>query len=289
MWKKSYTIVQSGRLEFRKINVDERDWRDVYHWLLTLTWPQFAGLILGIYLAINLFFAGLYFLGTSCIAGMPPHSFPYAFFFSVETLATVGYGHMYPNSLYGHLVATVEIMSGMFGMAVITGLIFIRFSRPSARLQYSRHLVLGTFDGQPALMVRVANLRHQAMAEAEFRFMLIRNERIQEEESTRRFYTLRLQFDRIALFPAVLTLRHLIDEESPLYGRSPADWEQGDYRFFVSVICIDTVIPASVHSQQTYTWSDVRFGHRFVEIYTELDHDRMEVDYGRLSETEPFD
>ena len=266
------------------MNADRRDLRDTYHWMLGLTWPQFAALILSIYVAVNFIFSFFYFLGRPCIAGAD--SFADDFFFSVETLATVGYGHLYPESFYGHVVATVEIMTGMFGMAVITGLIFVRFSRPTARIMFSHNLVIGPFDGQPALMLRVANLRHHAMAEAEFRVMLIRNELVKEGERLRRFYTLPLQFDRLITFPVALTIRHVIDEKSPLYGLTADDLEKSEARILASIVCIDTVIPAPVQSQHDYTWNDVRFGHRFVEIYTDLDGNRFTVDYGRLHETE---
>jgi inward rectifier potassium channel len=286
MRKKSSPLkIRSGQIEFHRLNVEERDLRDVYHWMLTLSWPQFAAFILAIYVAINLVFSILYYLGRPCIAGM--ESFPDAFFFSVETLATVGYGHFYPNTFYGHLVATAEIMVGMFGLAVITGLIFVRFSRPTARLVFSRRLVISPFDGQPALMMRVANLRHQAMAEAEFRVMLIRNEFVKEGEYMRRFYALPLQFDRLITFPVALTIRHIIDERSPLYGLKAEDLEKSDVRILASIVCIDTVIPASVQSQQHYTWRDVHFGHRFVEIYNDIDDHTMSVDYGLLHEIEP--
>src|SRR5205823_6376801 len=159
-------VVHVGQFEFLKINTGKREWRDAYHWILSLSWPQFAALISGNYLALNLVFALLYSIGGDCIAEMPPGSFTAAFFFSVQTLATVGYGHMYPATLYGNIITTVEIMVGMFGLAVMTGLIFIRFSRPSARIEFTRIVVIAPFDGQPTLMLRVANLRHQSMAEA---------------------------------------------------------------------------------------------------------------------------
>jgi inward rectifier potassium channel len=250
-----------------------------------LSWPQFATFVLTIYVAINLTFSIFYYLGRPCIAGA--ESFADAYFFSVETLATVGYGHLYPDNLYGHIVATAEIMVGMFGMAVITGLIFIRFSRPTARLVFSRNLVISPFDGQPALMLRVANLRHQAMAEAEFRVMFIRDELVKEGEHMRRFYPLPLQFDRLITFPVALTIRHIIDEKSPLHGLTAADLEKCDARILTSIVCIDTVIPAPVQSQQDYTWRDIHFGKRFVEIYTDIDDHSMAVDYGRLHEIEP--
>ena len=134
--------VRAGQFEFVKLNAKKFDWRDTYHLILTLSWPGFAGLIFGVYLLINLVFAALYMLKAHAVAEMRPGSFFDAFFFSVETLATVGYGHMYPESFYGHLITTLEIMVGMFGLAVITGLIFVRFSRPTARIHFSKVAVI---------------------------------------------------------------------------------------------------------------------------------------------------
>ncbi len=283
--KPSPIKVQSGELEIHRINVDRRELRDLYHWLLRLRWAEFAAFILSLYLAVNLLFSALFYLGRPCVNGMT--SFSDAFFFSVETFATVGYGHFYPESTYGHLIATAEIMVGMFGMAVITGLIFVRFSRPTARVMFSKRLVISNFDGQPALMLRVANLRYQAMAEAEFRMMLIRHEWVKEGEMMRRFYPLKLQFDRLIAFPAALTIRHVIDEESPLFGVSEEDLEKSDVRIMASIVCIDTVISASVESQYQYSWRDIHYGKRFVEIYNDIDDHRMTVDYGLLHEVEP--
>jgi inward rectifier potassium channel len=169
----------------------------------------------------------LYLLGGRCIAGLVPGSFSDAFFFSVETLATVGYGHAYPDTLYGHCVATLEIMVGLFGLAVMTGLIFVRFSRPTARIKFSEVAVVAPFNGFPTLMIRLANLRHHAMVEAEFRLLLGRSELTREGEDVRRFYPLRLQFDHLINFPAALTLRHVIDETSPLFGLTPVRNESG--------------------------------------------------------------
>ena len=287
MSKSSRSIsVRVGHFEFLKINADQFDLRDTYHHILTLTWPRFAAMVMAIYLLINFTFAGLYLLGGRCIAELPPGSPADAFFFSVETLATVGYGHMYPNSLYGHCVTTVEIVTGMFGMAVITGLIFIRFSRPTARIIFSKWVVISPFDGVPTLMLRVANVRHVAMAEAEFRVMLFRHEPSQEEESVRRFYPLKLQLDRIIAFPVALTLRHVIDETSPLYGKTPEDLKKSDTRLMASIVCIDTVIPAPVQSAIDYSCDDILWKRRFVEIYAQAPDGRITVDYGRIHQTE---
>jgi inward rectifier potassium channel len=278
--------VRAGHFEFVKINAAKFNLRDTYHLILTLTWPRFAALVLAVYILINLVFASLYLLGDRCIAELPPGSFSEAFFFSVETLATVGYGHMYPDTFYGHCVTTVEIVVGMFGMAVITGLIFIRFSRPSARILFSKCAVISPFNGVPTLMLRVANQRHIPMAEAEFRVMLFREEPTQEEASVRRFYPLKLQFDRMISFPVALTLRHVIDASSPLYGATPEDLKASDTRLMASIVCIDTVIPAPVQSAIDYLSDDILWNRRFVEIYTETNDGRLTVDYGRIHETE---
>jgi inward rectifier potassium channel len=254
-----------------------------------LNWPRFAAFIVSVYVVINFLFAALYALGGNCVAGMTPDSFLEAFFFSVQTLATVGYGHMYPQTLYGHIVTTIEIMSGMFWLAVITGLIFVRFSRPTARVLFSKSIVIAPFDGRPSLMLRVANLRHRSLAEAEFRIMFSRDRDTLEENSYRHFYALKLEFDRLIVFPAALTLRHVIDERSPLYGATAESLEAWNATFVASVVGVETVIPAAVQTQHDYTWRNVRFGERFVEIYTELGEGRLTVDYGRLHDTEPVE
>jgi inward rectifier potassium channel len=217
---------------------------------------------------------------------MPAGSFVYAFFFSVETLATVGYGHMYPDSLYGHLISMLEIMVGMFGLAVITGLIFVRFSRPTARLHFSKVAVIAPFDGVPNLMIRVANLRHQAMVEPEFRMILMRNTTTAEGDDVRRFRSLKLEFDHLIMFPAVLTVRHRLDEESPLFGMTSEDFQRQDIRFVASIVGVDTVIVAPVEGFRDYNYDQIEWNRRFVEIYDQNAEGEWTVDYARIDETE---
>jgi inward rectifier potassium channel len=279
--------VRSGKVEFLKLNLQRREYRDIYQWLLSLKWPEFAALIAGIYIILNLVFAEFYALGSDSIAGLRPGSYFDAFFFSVQTLATVGYGHWYPQTLYGHVVTTIEIIVGVFGLAVMTGLIFIRFSRPAARILFSKTIVIGSLNGRPTLMLRVGNLRAQSMVEAEFRILLTRDEPIIEGDTFRYFYNLKLHFDRLTSFPAALTLRHTIDEQSPLFGETAESLAKSRAMFVASVVGIDPVIPAAVQTQRDYTWRDVRFGERFVEIYTEPSQGKLTVDFGRLHDTEP--
>jgi inward rectifier potassium channel len=278
--------VRSGQFEFVKINAKKFDWRDTYHFILTLTWPGFAGLIFGLYLLINVVFAALYMLDAHAVAELPPGSFLRAFFFSVETLATVGYGHMYPDSVYGHLISMFEIMVGMFGLAVITGLIFVRFSRPTARIHFSKIAVIAPFDGVPNLMIRVANLRHQAMVEPDFRMILLRSIMTAEGDDVRRFRSLTLDFDHLITFPVVLTVRHRIDEESPLFGMTPEDFQQQDIRIVASIVGVETVIVAPVQGFADYNYDQIQWNRRFVEIYGQNEEGEWTVDYARIDETE---
>jgi inward rectifier potassium channel len=279
--------MRSGQVEFVKVNTDAWRWRDVYRWLLSLRWPQFAALVGALYIALNLLFATLYAVDPNSIAGTTGGQWFYdCFFFSVQTLATVGYGHMYPQTLYGHIITTIEIMGGLFLLAVMAGLIFVRFSRPIARIAFSNSIVIAPLNGKPTLMVRVGNENHHSMVEAEFRIMFSRDEPLIEGGDFRYFYNLKLHFDRLTVFPAALTLRHVIDETSPLHQATPESLESARALFFVSVVGVDPVIAAAVQTQQDYTWRDVRFGERFVEIYTQSGQGQLTVDYGRLHETE---
>ena len=279
--------LRSGQVEFVKLNTP-REWRDIYQWLLALNWPKFAAVAVGTFFAINLIFATCYALGGNCIAGMRPGSFAEAFFFSVQTLATVGYGHMYPQTFYGDIISTIEITCGLFWLALMTGLIFVRFSRPRARIVFSKSLVIAPLNGRPTLMVRVANLRQSNMVDAQFSITFARDEPLLEYgEMFRHFYDLKLHFGRLITFPAALTLRHTIDEHSPLYGATPESLEASRAVFMVSVVGVETVIPASVQTYRDYLARDVQFGRRFVDIYAEGENGTLTVDYGRLDETEP--
>src|SRR6266516_6663794 len=232
--KPSQVSIRSGQVEFVKVGTDSWRWRDIYRWLLGLRWPRFAAFVASLYIGLNLLFAALYSFQQDSIAGSTGgHWFFDCFFFSVQTLATVGYGNMYPQTLYGHIVTTIEIMSGIFLLAVMTGLIFVRFSRPSARVVFSNAIVIAPLNGKPTLMVRVGNENQHSMVEAEFRIMFSRDEPLLEGGDFRYFYVLKLHFDRLTVFPAALTLRHTIDGECPLFGATFESLEASRALFIV--------------------------------------------------------
>lgn len=153
-------------------------------------------------------------------------------------------------------------------------------------MHFSKVAVIAPFDGVPNLMIRVANLRHQAMVEPEFRMILLRNTITAEGDEVRRFRSLKLEFDRLIAFPAVLTVRHRIDEESPLFGMTPKDFKQQDIRIVASIVGVDTVIVAPVQNFGDYNCDQIEWNRRFVEIYDQNEDGEWTVDYARIDEIE---
>src|SRR5215813_15501351 len=220
-------IVRIGNREIITRGLNSGFWTDLYHRSMSVSWPVFfasAGLV---FVALNGIFALVFFLGHEPIANVRTGSFMDLFFFSIETLATVGYGDMHPQTHFGHAVATVEIFTGMSLLAVMTGLIFARFSRPRARFVFANTAVVTRHQGRPALMIRAANARHNAISRASARLWLIRAERSQEGDQLRRFYELKLDRSEHPMFVLSWMLFHIIDKESPLHGATASDLEEG--------------------------------------------------------------
>jgi inward rectifier potassium channel len=176
-------LVRVGHREIETLGLSQGFWTDLYHRSMTVYWPVFFGSAALLFVVLNAIFACLYALGPQPIAnaGRPLDYF----YFSIETLATVGYGDMHPQTDYGHLVATVEIFTGMVFLAVMTGLIFARFSRPRARFLFAKHPVVATRDGQSTLMIRMANARHNTISRATARLWLLRIETSMEGDQFR--------------------------------------------------------------------------------------------------------
>ena len=155
-----------GSYEFKKKGISRFDLRDPYHLAITLTWPEYLAALLALYLSANVVFAMLFWLVPGSIANAQPHDFADAFFFSIETIATVGYGEMYPATLYGHVVASTEIVCGVAFTAILTGLTFVRFSRPRAKLVFAANPVVAMHNGKPTLMLQIGNGRPGVLADA---------------------------------------------------------------------------------------------------------------------------
>jgi inward rectifier potassium channel len=207
--------VRLGSYKFEKKGVSRFDLRDPYRLAVTLTWPQFLAALVALYLAVNVVFATLFWLVPGSVANVRPHSFADAYFFSIETAATVGYGEMYPATAYGRVVAATEIPCGLAFTAILTGLTFVRFSRPRPRLVFAANPVVATHNGKPTLMVRVGNGHAAVLTDGAAKLNVFLLDTTAEGRSFRRAQELQLERAHIPIFTICWTLMHVLDEQSP--------------------------------------------------------------------------
>ncbi|GGP22458.1 ion channel [Silvimonas iriomotensis] len=237
---------------------------------------------------MNLVFATFYSMGLHPIANQYPAGFWGAFFFSVETIATVGYGDMHPQSVYGHVIATVEIFTGMMSIALITGVMFARFSRPHARIMFSHNPVIRPIDGQMMLMMRAANARQNVIVDASARLRLIRQESAVEGLQIRRIHDLHLVRHQHPMFVLSWTLMHVIDESSPLYGMTAADLARTDSMLVLSLDGTDETTTQTMRSRQSYNHEQIRWQYAYADLLYKDEDGQMHVDYTRMNEIRPL-
>ena len=269
--------------DLHKRGVARFDLRDPYHLAVTLSWPAFFGLAFAAILALNLIFAVLYILRPDAVENLHPHDVIGAMFFSLETLATVGYGEMSPYSTYGHVVAAIEILTGMTFTAIFTGILFVRFSQPQARILFADKAVITPHNGQPTLMLRIANGRLTLLTHALARVAVMIAETSPEGNVFRRVQDLRLMRDEMPIFPLTWTLMHVIDETSPVFGMDAEQMEQTQTRFFVAVEAKDAAMGATVQALNTFMPGQVAFGMRYSDAVVVDDSGRVTADISRLS------
>jgi inward rectifier potassium channel len=263
-----------------------RPWfRDLYHFALRISWARFLVLGIGLYIAANAVFALLYLIPGDAIANARPGSFADAFFFSIQTMATIGYGVMSPATFYANLLMTLETAVGLMLIAVATGLVFARFSRPTARVLFSRVAVVGPHNGVPTLSFRAANLRHNQILQAEVRVGLLRDEETLEGDTIRRFYDLKLARERSPVFAMTFTVMHPIDHDSPLHGATEATLQAENAELIVTGTGIDETIAQPVHVRTSYLSHEILWDHRFVDLFGWTDDGRQVIDYRRFHDT----
>ncbi len=279
--------VRLGSYEFRKKGISRFDPRDPYHLAIALTWPQFLAALLTLYLSVNFVFTVLYWAVPGSVANARPDSFADNLFFSIETLATVGYGEMYPATLYGRVVAATEIVCGFAFTAIVTGLTFVRFSRPRAKLIFAANPVVAMHNGKPALMVRIGNGRATILADAAAKLNVLLAETTTEGKRLRRAQELRLERAHIPVFPFYWTLMHVLDEQSPMHGYDAARVIDADARVFVTLEARDPTLATVVHDIRSYAPEDIRFGMRYADVVTTAEDGTPVADMARMGELEP--
>jgi inward rectifier potassium channel len=280
-------IVHIGSREVEARGLASRFWTDLYHRAVTVYWPVFFGSAAAIFVLLNALFASLYALGDHPIANVTGDRALEFFYFSIETLATVGYGDMHPQTNYGHFIATVEIFTGMCFLAVMTGLIFARFSRPRARFIFAEHPVVAMHQGQPTLMIRVANERQNTISQATARLWLFRLENTAERNKLRRYYELKLDRQEHPMFSLSWTLFHIIDRTSPLFGVTADDLAESDGTLVLNVSGVDDNSAQHLYARTVYSQDDIRWRYRYRDITSISPEGRLSFDYNLFHDVVP--
>lgn len=275
-----------GTAQSNYVGLPRDAWRDAYHILLTISLPRFLALMAGGYLGINVVFALAYLADPGGVANARPGDFADSFFFSVQTLASVGYGVMWPRSLYANVIMTLESFVGLFNLAIATGLLFARFSRPTARIMFSNIAVVAPFDGAPALMFRAANQRRNMVVEAEVNLSLVRNVTTVEGVVMRRFFDLSTVRSRTPLFFLTWQVIHVIDETSPLRGETAASLIAQQAEIVVVMKGLDETFVSTIHARASYTPDQIVWGRPLAEIFTVDENGARLIDFTKFHDAE---
>ena len=276
-----------GPQVFIKKGLSSFDPHDPYYFAISLGWRQFGLLFLGCELAINAIFAMLYCLQPGSIANQGHSRLLGAFFFSLETLATVGYGEMYPATLYAHVVSAVEILVGLLFTAIMTGLLFVRFSKPRAKVRYASRVVITPYNGVSTLMLRIGNARNTLLHDVSVSLHALARTTSSEGFQHVAVVDLPLMRPRIPVFAILYTIMHPIDEASPLYGLTAEAPEIADLRFFLTLKARDPSMGQEVSDVHSFDGSSLAFGMRYVDAVKRVGERHVIADYALLSDIEP--
>lgn len=280
--QKTFDIISNRRFDVIRKGLTHSKWSDPYHLLLTISWNKFIALTVTSYIAINSLFALLYLIQRDSIKNARPGSFSDAFFFSVQTMATIGYGAMYPQTDYANFLVSIEALAGLVGVAMGTALMFARFSRPTAKVLFSRVAVVTPINGVPTLIFRAANERRNQILEATVAVSLLRDEITTEGEFMRRFYDLTLVRSQSRNFSLTWTVMHQIDQNSPFYGETPESLAQAKADLIITLTGIDEIVSQIVHARHYYITDEILFDRRFVDIFSTKSDGRRMIDYSRF-------
>jgi inward rectifier potassium channel len=253
---------------------------------MTVSWPQLFGTIAAFFLLFDLLFGFVYHLVPGCIANLNPPGFAGAFFFSVETLATVGYGDMHPQTLYGHVVAMIEIFVGLMSLAVITGIMFARFSRPKARFLFAKSAVVRPIDGRLTLMFRAANARQNVIQDASAKLRMLRDEISEEGFRIRRIKDLALIRAEHPMFVLGWNIMHVIDDASPMKSESEESLRNSATVFILSVSGTDETTGQILMARAEYPGSAIRWNQAFRDVLEETADGTLHFHYSKFDEVE---
>ncbi len=267
------------KLEAEVIGQSYNHFGDMYARLLDASWWCIGVFIVLAYCLTNLVFACLYLATGNGIENARPGSFTDAFFFSVQTMATIGYGKMGPSGIMANALVTVEALAGFCFLAVMTGLIFARFSRPTARILFSEIAVITPYNGIPHLMMRLANQRGNRIVDARVHMTMLRKEISSEGHRMRRFHDIAPVRERMPILQLTWTIMHPIDENSPLFGMTPEKLQEDEVEIVVSVNGLDETLSQTVHARYSYIADEILCGAVFEDVLNRAEDGRLQVNY----------
>jgi inward rectifier potassium channel len=263
---------RDGSFNISRDGVPKMWFSDFYHRSLKTPWTVLIGYIFLFYIGVNALFGTLYwFIGPGALSDLSNLGLNHwldCFFFSVQTFATIGYGRITPVGLPSNILVTIEAFAGLLSHALATGLLFSRFSRPTAKVVFSESAVISVIDGEPSFMFRVANRRLNQIVDAQVSVILARTEKTKEGEIYRNLYDLKLERSRSPLFALSWSIIHPIDKESPLYGITEKILKESDSEIFVSLTGIDDTYSQAIHARYSYTSEEVKWNKTFKDILT---------------------
>jgi inward rectifier potassium channel len=288
--QRSRLINKDGSFNVKRKGLPFFESLSIYHWLVEMSWLKFNALVVLAYIVINFLYALLYMLiGVDHLGGITGttvmEKFLGAFFFSGQTITTVGYGVIHPIGFWASTISLVESMSGLLGFALATGLLYGRFSRPNAKLMYSKSAVISPYRGITAFEFRIANARKNQLIEVET--LVILSMKVSENgRIIRRFFELPLEREKINFFPLTWTIVHPITEGSPLYGTTFEKLKESGAEFLILIKAFDETFSQSVHSRSSYSMEELKWGGRFKSIYVESATGVTSVDMSMFHEIE---
>lgn len=276
-------------LNIRKVGLPRSLGRDLYHFLRTASWPALIATIGLGFLALNLVFTALFLAFEAEIANVHAGSFTDVFFFSMQSMATIGYGYMYPVDEAAELIVTAEAIAGLVYTAVATGIVFSKFGTPQPRVMFSRNVLIAPYDGAPTLLFRMANGRANHMiVEATVNVTLAWDETEPHGGMRRRLVDLPLTRNRTPLFALSWTAMHVITPESPLHGMTPEDVRSKNVAVLVTFTGIDDTLSQTVHGRYVYPYVDVLFDHRFADVLAADGKGGRVIDYTKFHDVVPL-
>ncbi|MEK6371292.1 MAG: ion channel [Acidobacteriota bacterium] len=283
---------RDGTFNVRREGLEFWQSLSVYHYFLTISWPRFLSYVVATYVFLNALFAALYVAAgahaLTSFEGEPAAlRFRDAFFFSVHTLATIGYGSIAPQNVAANVLVTIESLVGLLGFAVIAGIVFARFARPTAQIMFSDCALISPYRDKTAFMFRIVNLRSNQLVELEAKVMLARRKRDGLSAADREFLPLKLERDRVAFFPLAWTIVHPIDDFSPLRGMTEEMLRTSDAEFLILLNGFDETFSQNVHARSSYTGDEVVWGAKFKSMFNMRDEDgEMSIDIRKLHDFE---